>query len=322
MINLIHLKNLFATQLPKMPKEYIVRLVLDRNHRSMCIMKQNRVIGGICFRPFTSQRFAEIVFCAIKSHEQVKGYGTRLMNHLKEHVKNENIDYFLTYADNHAIGYFKKQGFSKTVSMPKEQWTGYIKDYDGGTLMECKINNKVDYLDIPGMIKRQRSAVYEQIKKISRSHAVYVGLNFGNRTEIPIQEIPGVLQAGWRPTQVVRNLAKDRSPLTDLQAQLGAVLKFVKNMKDSWPFHEPVDTKLVTDYAKIIKEPMDFKTMRERLDKSYYKTKEMFYNDFMLIVLNCRTYNDPSTTYCRCADSIEKQFLILYANLDKEKEKK
>lgn len=62
MIALIACKNIFSAQLPKMPKEYIVRLVLDRNHRSMCIMKQKKVIGGICFRPFLSQGFAEIVF--------------------------------------------------------------------------------------------------------------------------------------------------------------------------------------------------------------------------------------------------------------------
>jgi len=36
---LIDLKNIFARQLPKMPKEYIVRLVFDRNHESMCIIK-------------------------------------------------------------------------------------------------------------------------------------------------------------------------------------------------------------------------------------------------------------------------------------------
>ena len=40
---------------------------------------------------------------------QVKGYGTRLMNHLKEQAKVEGILYFLTYADNYAIGYFRKQ---------------------------------------------------------------------------------------------------------------------------------------------------------------------------------------------------------------------
>lgn len=44
------------------------------------------------------QKFAEIAFLAISSSEQVKGYGTRLMNHLKEHVKRSGIEYFLTYA--------------------------------------------------------------------------------------------------------------------------------------------------------------------------------------------------------------------------------
>merc|ERR1712224_857517 len=105
------------------------------------------VIGGICFRPFEPQGFAEIVFCAVTSSEQVKGYGTRIMNHLKEHVKKKGLEYFLTYADNYAIGYFRKQGFTKQVTMPRERWKGYIKDYDGGTLMECKINMKVDYLN-------------------------------------------------------------------------------------------------------------------------------------------------------------------------------
>ena len=33
------------------------------------------------------------------------------MNHLKDHVKEDfpTINHFLTYADNYAIGYFKKQ---------------------------------------------------------------------------------------------------------------------------------------------------------------------------------------------------------------------
>jgi len=38
------------------------------------------------FRPFYTQKFAEIVFLAITTSEQVKGYGTRLMNRLKDHA--------------------------------------------------------------------------------------------------------------------------------------------------------------------------------------------------------------------------------------------
>ena len=43
-------------------------------------------------------------------------------------------------ADNYAIGYFRKQGFSKSITIPTSRWLGYIKDYDGGTLMECLLN--------------------------------------------------------------------------------------------------------------------------------------------------------------------------------------
>lgn len=101
----------------------------------MAALKDGKVVGGICFRPYFQQRFAEIAFCAITASEQVKvrcrglrwrpaassrrhpvpspprgqGYGTRLMNHVKECVKRYGITHFLTYADNFAIGYFKKQ---------------------------------------------------------------------------------------------------------------------------------------------------------------------------------------------------------------------
>ena len=42
------------------------------------------------------------------------------MNKLKDHCKKGGFKYFLTYADNNAIGYFKKQGFHKNIKMPKE----------------------------------------------------------------------------------------------------------------------------------------------------------------------------------------------------------
>lgn len=35
-------------------------------------MTNGKVVGGICFRPYFEQRFAEIAFCAITSKQQVK----------------------------------------------------------------------------------------------------------------------------------------------------------------------------------------------------------------------------------------------------------
>ena len=89
-VALIALKNIFSRQLPKMPKEYIVRLVLDKRHVSLAIVRQQRIIGGICYRPYDDQRMAEIAFCAISGTEQVRGYGTLLMNHLKAMVQKDS----------------------------------------------------------------------------------------------------------------------------------------------------------------------------------------------------------------------------------------
>lgn len=69
-----------------MPKDYIARLVMDRRHRSVGIVKdcaKDSILGGITYRVFEGQEFAEIAFCAITATEQIKGYGTRLMNYTK-----------------------------------------------------------------------------------------------------------------------------------------------------------------------------------------------------------------------------------------------
>ena len=58
------------------------------------------------------------------------------MNLFKYRAAQTGIEYFITYADNYAIGYFKKQGFTKTINMPKGRYSGLIKEYDGGTPME------------------------------------------------------------------------------------------------------------------------------------------------------------------------------------------
>jgi len=67
-------------------------------------LKDGVPIGGICFCQFISQGFTEIVFCAVRVDQQENGYGTLLMNHLKDYHIKHNILNFLTYADKLAIG--------------------------------------------------------------------------------------------------------------------------------------------------------------------------------------------------------------------------
>ena len=38
-----------------------------------------------------------------------------------------------------------------------DQWKDYIKDYDGGTLMEAEIDPKIDYSNLSEILKEQKS---------------------------------------------------------------------------------------------------------------------------------------------------------------------
>ncbi|XP_071738212.1 histone acetyltransferase GCN5-like isoform X2 [Rutidosis leptorrhynchoides] len=322
MMWLIGLKNIFARQLPNMPKEYIVRLVMDRGHKSVMVIKGNSVMGGITYRPYVSQKFGEIAFCAITSDEQVKGYGTRLMNHLKQHARDvDGLTHFLTYADNNAVGYFNKQGFTKDIFLEKERWHGYIKDYDGGILMECKIDPKLPYTDLSTMIHRQRQAIDEKIRELSNCHIVYPGIDFQKKESgIPkrickLEDIPGLREAGWSPDQWGHsrfkfvNASSDGTLNPKLTNFMRAVLKAMHDHIDAWPFKEPVDVRDVPDYYDIIRDPMDLKTMSRRVEsEQYYVALEMFLADARRMFANARTYNSPETIYFKCSTRLEAFF--------------
>ncbi|XP_068224274.1 histone acetyltransferase KAT2A isoform X2 [Palaemon carinicauda] len=317
MLWLIGLQNVFSHQLPRMPKDYITRLVFDPKHRTLALIKDNRPIGGICFRMFAAQGFSEIVFCAVTSNEQVKGYGTHMMNHLKDYHVKKNTLHFLTFADEFAIGYFKKQGFSKDIQLPRSVYQGYIKDYEGATLMGCELNPKIVYTEFTAVIRRQKEIIKKLIeRKQSEIRKVHPGLTCFKEgvREIPVDSIPGIWDAGWKPPPAT-NSRSSRSPDHEHQdpdyvyGSLKTLLCNVKNHAAAWPFQVPVDPNEVPDYYDHIKCPMDLKTMTERLKARYYVKARLFNADMLRIFKNCRFYNHPDTEYYKCANTLEKYYV-------------
>lgn len=305
------LKNIFQKQLPKMPREYIARLVYDRSHLSMAVVRKPlTVVGGITYRPFDSRGFAEIVFCAISSTEQVRGYGAHLMNHLKDYVRATSpIKYFLTYADNYAIGYFKKQGFTKEITLDKHIWMGYIKDYEGGTLMQCSMLPRIRYLDSAKILLLQKAAIQRKIRLVSKSDVVRPGLkqfkDLKNIKPIDPMTIPGMKESGWTPEMDELAQRPRRGPH---HAFMQHLLTEVQNHTASWPFSTSVNKDEVPDYYEVIKEPMDLSTMESKLENDHYSTLEEFVYDARLIFNNCRKYNNETTTYYKNANKLEKFF--------------
>lgn len=126
----------------------------------------------------------------------MQGYGGMLMDHYKAHIRKTYPEmlHFLTYADNYAVGYFRKQGFSKEITLDRSIWAGYIKDYEGGTIMQCTMLRKVDYTQTREIIAKQRDAILEKIREKSRSHIIYAGLDIWgeNRGAVDARDIPGL----------------------------------------------------------------------------------------------------------------------------------
>ncbi|KAK4105642.1 histone acetyltransferase GCN5-like protein [Parathielavia hyrcaniae] len=308
LIILTGLKCIFQKQLPKMPKDYIARLVYDRTHLSIAIVKKPlEVVGGITYRPFKGRQFAEIVFCAISSDQQVKGYGAHLMSHLKDYVKaTSDVMHFLTYADNYAIGYFKKQGFTKEITLDKSVWMGYIKDYEGGTIMQCTMLPRIRYLEMGRMLLKQKECVQAKIRAFSKSHIVHQPPKQWQKNGVsPIDplSIEAIHASGWSPD--MDELARQPRHGPNYN-QLLHLLNDLQNHPSSWPFLVPVNKDEVLDYYDVIKEPMDLSTMETKLEADQYTTPEDFIRDARLVFDNCRKYNNETTPYAKSANKLEK----------------
>uniref|UniRef100_A0A5F7ZEE4 Histone acetyltransferase n=1 Tax=Macaca mulatta TaxID=9544 RepID=A0A5F7ZEE4_MACMU len=269
---LVGLQNVFSHQLPRMPKEYITRLVFDPKHKTLALIKDGRVIGGICFRMFPSQGFTEIVFCAVTSNEQVKG-------------------------------------FSKEIKIPKTKYVGYIKDYEGATLMGCELNPRIPYTEFSVIIKKQKEIIKKLIeRKQAQIRKVYPGLSCfkdGVR-QIPIESIPGIRETGWKPSG--KEKSKEPRDPDQLYSTLKSILQQVKSHQSAWPFMEPVKRTEAPGYYEVIRFPMDLKTMSERLKNRYYVSKKLFMADLQRVFTNCKEYNPPESEYYKCANILEKFF--------------
>ncbi|KAI8070359.1 hypothetical protein BC940DRAFT_13700 [Gongronella butleri] len=73
-------------------------------------------------------------------------------------------------------------------------------------------------------------------------------------------------------------------------------------------FLEPVDTTILPDYADKIKEPMDLRTISEKLYSGRYTSLAQFDADFRLMISNCYAYNHPKSFACEQAKALDQYY--------------
>nr|XP_045002792.1 bromodomain adjacent to zinc finger domain protein 2B isoform X5 [Jaculus jaculus] len=86
------------------------------------------------------------------------------------------------------------------------------------------------------------------------------------------------------------------------------ILTEMETHEDAWPFLLPVNLKLVPGYKKVIKKPMDFSTIREKLSNGQYSNLETFALDVRLVFDNCETFNEDDSDIGRAGHNMRKYF--------------
>ncbi|XP_056643447.1 bromodomain-containing protein 3-like isoform X4 [Diorhabda sublineata] len=93
-----------------------------------------------------------------------------------------------------------------------------------------------------------------------------------------------------------------------------------KHSSYAWPFYQPVDAELLGlhDYHDIIKKPMDFSTVKSKMENREYRTPQDFAADVRLIFSNCYKYNPSDHDVVAMARKLQDVFEVRYAKIPDE----
>uniref|UniRef100_A0A673BUR7 Transcription initiation factor TFIID subunit n=1 Tax=Sphaeramia orbicularis TaxID=375764 RepID=A0A673BUR7_9TELE len=93
-------------------------------------------------------------------------------------------------------------------------------------------------------------------------------------------------------------------PMVTLSSVLESIINDMRDHPNTYPFHTPVNAKVVKDYYKIITRPMDLQTLRDNVRKRMYPSREEFREAVEVIVKNSATYNGAKHPITQVAQSM------------------
>uniref|UniRef100_A0A3P9AQB0 Bromodomain-containing protein 9 n=1 Tax=Esox lucius TaxID=8010 RepID=A0A3P9AQB0_ESOLU len=111
-----------------------------------------------------------------------------------------------------------------------------------------------------------------------------------------------VEQQGDRPVRACRTATE--SECTPRQQLLEHFLRQLQRKDAHGFFSFPVTDAIAPGYSVIIKHPMDFSTMKDKITDNEYKTVTEFKADFKLMCDNAMVYNRPETVYYKAAKKL------------------
>ncbi|XP_038224416.1 bromodomain-containing protein 7 [Dermochelys coriacea] len=152
---------------------------------------------------------------------------------------------------------------------------------------------------VPGEEKEKRKRkVKEDKKKRDREHAESEG-----ERELKCQTPVRLELPPEKP--LASSLAKQEEvEQTPLQEALNQLVRQLQRKDPNAFFSFPVTDFIAPGYSMIIKHPMDFSTMKEKIKNNGYQSIEELKDNFRLMCTNAMIYNKPETIYYKAAKKL------------------
>uniref|UniRef100_A0A8C9CL88 Bromodomain and PHD finger containing 3 n=1 Tax=Phocoena sinus TaxID=42100 RepID=A0A8C9CL88_PHOSS len=153
-------------------------------------------------------------------------------------------------------------------------------------------------------LQSQRNA--EQREQDEKTNAVKEELKYWQKLRHDLERARLLIELIRKREKLKREQVKVQQAAMELELMpfnvlLRTTLDLLQEKDPAHIFAEPVNLSEVPDYLEFISKPMDFSTMRRKLESHLYGTLEEFEEDFNLIVTNCMKYNAKDTIFHRAA---------------------
>ncbi|NXK19381.1 BRPF3 protein, partial [Arenaria interpres] len=157
-------------------------------------------------------------------------------------------------------------------------------------------------------LQSQRNA--EQKEQDEKTSAVKEELKYWQKLRHDLERARLLIELIRKREKLKREQVKVQQAAMELQLTpfnvlLRTTLDLLQEKDAAQIFAEPVNLNEASlfprDYLEFISNPMDFSTMRRKLESHLYRTLDEFEEDFNLIVTNCMRYNAKDTIFHRAA---------------------
>ena len=121
--------------------------------------------------------------------------------------------------------------------------------------------------------------------------------------------------------KLIENADKSLLYFGTWEKQAKKLINMLWKVKGAYLFHKPVDPDElgIPDYLQIIKNPMDFSTIKKKLSNNLYTNFKQFTEDIGLVFDNCYLYNGANSSVGLACTLVKNEYQKLYEQMGMEK---